>query len=266
MQLLNWDTFLLPYRQTVDELCLKLSNIKREYEGLKLPSPFENVYGRVKSVGSILDKAERKNIPIDQIANKIEDIAGVRIICRFVEDIPKIVELLRQREHYDLRIQQERDYINNTKPSGYRSYHILVKYNLLTRDGVKDMSGEIQIRTLAMDFWATIEHSLNYKYSGNMPSHLKDRLIASAEAAFLLDKEMSTIRDEIMEAQKIIQVKTDLVNDILQNIQKLYFTAKLETVNAYNAQFIELYQADDLERLIEFNRQLKVLAELYKAY
>ncbi len=264
MEIINWDLFLMPYRQTVDECLLKFTNIRKEYLLNSQLSPIENVYGRVKRISSILDKASRKNIPFSQISQKIEDIAGIRIICRFVEDIDKILEIIRFRRDYDMRILEERDYINNRKPSGYRAYHILIKYALFTNDGIKSVSAEIQIRTMAMDFWATIEHSLNYKYNGNIPEDVKERLYHSAEAAYMLDKEMSKIRGEITEAQKIMQVKSDVVDEILSTIQRLYFVAKLEKVNDLNSQFIELYQQDDLDKLFEFKRQLQIIAELYK--
>ena len=131
----------------------------------------------------------------------MQDIAGVRIMCQFVEDIYEVVDLLRERS--DMNILEERDYISNVKPSGYRSYHIVVEYPVQLITGEKKILAEIQIRTLAMNFWATIEHSLNYKYQGSFPSDLSARLKSAAEAAFNLDNEMSEIREEIQEAQNL---------------------------------------------------------------
>ncbi len=264
MEIINWDEFLLPYQQTVDELCLKFNNIKKEIILTGCHSPIESVNGRVKKIYSILDKANKKNIPYSRISQKIEDIAGIRINCRFVEDIEKVLELIRERNGHDIKILEEKDYITNTKPSGYRSYHVLIKYSLFTINGKQEIPSEIQIRTLAMNFWATIEHSLNYKYNGNMPEDLKKRLIRSAEAAFQLDKEMGKIRGEILEAQKVVQIKNKLVEDILKNIQSLYFTANLDRVNELNKQFFELYEEGNIEQLTSFNNQLKILTELYK--
>ena len=131
----------------------------------------------------------------------MQDIAGVRIMCQFVEDIYEVVDLLRERS--DMNILEERDYISNVKPSGYRSYHIVVEYPVQLITGEKKILAELQIRTLAMNFWATIEHSLNYKYQGAFPSDLSARLKSAAEAAFKLDNEMSEIREEIQEAQNL---------------------------------------------------------------
>lgn len=124
-------------------------------------------------------------------------------MCQFVEDIVIVVEHLRKRN--DFRILEERDYISNKKPSGYRSYHLVIEYPVQTINGEKKVIAEIQIRTLAMNFWATIEHSLSYKYRDEFPEDIKARLQRASEAAFQLDEEMSHIRDEIHEAQTYIQ-------------------------------------------------------------
>lgn len=154
-----WREMLGPYRQAVDELVVKFKHIKQEYQNAGMYSPIESVSGRVKRISSILDKAQRKGVPIEQIEEKIEDIAGVRIICQFVEDINTVVDIIRKRS--DLTVKREKDYISKSKPSGYRSYHIIVYYTVQTFGEPKTIEAEIQIRTLAMNFWSTIEHSLN---------------------------------------------------------------------------------------------------------
>ncbi len=264
MQIVNWKEFLLPYEQMVDELCVKFRNMTKDFLLLGQHSPIERVDGRVKKVSSILDKANRKGIPVDEVQDKIMDIGGVRIICRFVEDIDRVISLIRERDGFDLAIITEHDYITNTKPSGYRSYHFIIRYTILTSCGKRDLFCEIQIRTLAMNFWATIEHSLRYKYNDKIPEHLQKRLTSSAEAAFYLDKEMGTIRDEIIEAQKIIQVKNELVDQTLKKLQDLYYVAKLENVNDLNKKFYELYAEGDLSKLQDFYQQLKIMAKIYK--
>ena len=122
-------------------------------------------------------------------------------MCQFVEDIHQVVDLLRTR--HDMKVIIERDYITNKKASGYRSYHLVIEYPVQLIDGEKIILAEIQIRTLAMNFWATIEHSLNYKYQGEFPDEISERLRRSAEAAYQLDEEMSNIREEIQEAQRL---------------------------------------------------------------
>ncbi|WP_342509002.1 GTP pyrophosphokinase family protein [Sporosarcina sp. FSL K6-2383] len=199
----QWKQFLEPYKQAVDELKIKFKGLRAQYDLEDVHTPVEFVTGRVKPLASIYDRTLEKGIPFepsDELATELPDIAGLRMMCQFVDDIGTVVEALRQRK--DLEIVEERDYISNKKPSGYRSYHMIIKYPVQTIHGEKTILAEIQIRTLAMNFWASIEHSLNYKYEGEMPNEIRLRLERAAEAAFQLDEEMSQIRDEIQDAQQ----------------------------------------------------------------
>ncbi|MCT2535663.1 GTP pyrophosphokinase family protein [Aquibacillus koreensis] len=198
---MNWEVFLAPYVQVVEELKVKLKGMRAQFEYESKHSPIEFVTGRVKPVTSILEKARTKDIQLNELESEIQDIAGVRVVCQFVEDIYTIVDMLRSRN--DFTIIEERDYIQEKKDSGYRSYHMIIRYPVATVRGEKQIIAEIQIRTLAMNFWATNEHSLNYKYDGQIPKDIKARLKRAAEAAFRLDEEMSKIKDEVQEAQRI---------------------------------------------------------------
>ncbi|AIE59358.1 GTP pyrophosphokinase [Bacillus methanolicus] len=206
----HWDLFLAPYKQAVEELKVKLKGMRSQFELHSTHSPIEFVTGRVKPIASILDKANQKGIPLDRL-EEMQDIAGLRMMCQFVDDIMRVVELLRNRN--DFEIVEERDYISHKKASGYRSYHVVIRYPVQTIEGEKKILAEIQIRTLAMNFWATIEHSLNYKYKGQFPEDIRIRLQRAAEAAFLLDEEMSQIRGEIQEAQAFFTRKKELQQD-----------------------------------------------------
>ena len=263
-EIINWKELLYPYEQTVDELMLKFNYIRKEYLRLGLYSPIESVEGRVKSAASIIEKVSRKGISRNRIEDEVEDIAGIRLICQFVEDIPKIIDIIRQRDGHDIKIVEERDYIANKKESGYRSYHIIIKYGLNTAFGFKEVLAEIQIRTLAMNFWAVTEHELNYKYSGNLPDDLKTRLKNCSEASFNLDKEMSTIREELMQAEKMSELKSSLVSNILENIQNLYFKLHIDEADNINRRFIALYEDGDINKLKDFNEQLNIVAEMYR--
>ncbi len=178
----QWELFLAPYKQAVDELKIKLKGMRAQFERQQDHSPIEFVTGRVKPIASILDKADQKNIPLDKLAEEMQDIAGLRMMCQFVDDIEQVVELLRKRN--DFKVVEERNYISHKKPSGYRSYHVVIEYPVQTIKGEQKILAEIQIRTLAMNFWATIEHSLNYKYKGEFPEEINMRLQRAAEAAF----------------------------------------------------------------------------------
>ncbi len=260
--MINWKELLYPYEQAVEELLLKFRSLDKECRQLGMYSPIDSVCGRLKRPASILEKAGRKQIPPEKMEEEIEDIAGIRILCQFVEDIPKVIDMIRQRK--DMTVIEERDYINHTKPSGYRSYHMIIRYPLQTALGEKIIPAEIQIRTNAMNFWATAEHSLRYKYSGNIPQQLQDRLTNCAEAAFRLDTEMATIREEITNAQRLNEIKNHLVANILENIHNLYFEAELADMNEINKEFIRVWNGDDMDALREFNEKLNVMAEMYR--
>ncbi|EOT51473.1 MULTISPECIES: GTP pyrophosphokinase [Enterococcus] len=197
----DWEEFLAPYEQTVSELKVKLRGIRKQFREQNRHVPIEFVTGRVKPVDSILGKSRLRNIPLDRLETEMSDIAGLRIMCQFVEDIHQVVQLIRNRK--DMNVVIERDYITNQKASGYRSYHLVIEYPVQLVSGEKMIYAEIQIRTLAMNFWATIEHSLNYKYQGVFPEEIGERLRRAAEAAYQLDEEMSNIREEIQEAQHL---------------------------------------------------------------
>ena len=258
-----WREILGPYRQAVDELIVKFSHIKQECQDANIYCPIESVSGRVKKVSSILEKARRKGIELEDIEEKIEDIAGIRIICQFVEDIDAVVDIISKRA--DLEIKQKKDYITKSKPSGYRSYHLILKYMVQTVKGSKEISVEIQIRTLAMNFWSTIEHSLQYKYKENMPDDLRQRLLRAADAVDALDNEMSSVRYEIMDAQNFNRQKANVITDILNNIENLYHVANEREVEKIQNEFFSIYKQDDMELLKRFNTQLDVLAETYRA-
>ena len=195
----DWQLFLAPYEQAVDELKLKLKNLRKEFRIEHRRAPIEFVTGRVKTRESILEKMEVRKIAPEDVLVGVQDIAGVRIMCQFVEDIYEVANILKNRQ--DFKVLLIRDYIQNRKPSGYRSYHMVLEYPVQLASGeVKQLIVEVQIRTLAMSFWATIEHSLNYKYQGEYPQEILERLERASEAAFRLDEEMSEIRDEIREA------------------------------------------------------------------
>lgn len=197
----DWDLFLWPYQQAVSELKVKFRSLRQSFLNKGEHSPIEFVVGRVKTVDSIKEKMTRRVIAPEVIENDMQDIAGIRIMCQFVDDIYRVVDLIHERQ--DMQVVEERDYIQNAKPSGYRSYHMVIEYSVFLPDGPKKIIAEIQIRTLAMNFWATVEHTLNYKYQGKYPEDISKRLKTTAEAAYKLDEEMSSIKDEVKEAQRI---------------------------------------------------------------
>jgi putative GTP pyrophosphokinase len=253
----DWGTFLLPYDQAVEELKVKFKTMRAELKKREEYAPIEFVTGRVKKISSILDKAKRLHVPSDQLETGIEDIAGIRIMCQFVEDIRRVAEYIRRRK--DLTVLYEKDYITNYKDSGYRSFHMIVKYPVQTALGLKIVLAEIQIRTLAMNFWATIEHSLSYKYRESLPDNMRTRLKKAAEAAFVLDNEMSSMRLEILEAQKKFEDEANIVSKVLTGMHRLYFYHKIsETIDAQR-RFNELWERHDMEGIKQLHDEVKEL-------
>ncbi len=263
MEIQLWREILAPYELAVEELIVKFNHVKRQYKNAKMYSPIEMVSGRVKRVPSILEKAQRKGVSLEELEQKIEDIAGIRLICQFVEDIHTVAEIIRNRQ--DLEIKQEKDYITHSKPSGYRSYHIIAYYTVDTINGPKRLEVEIQIRTMAMNFWSTIEHSLQYKYKEHMPDEIRERLLRVADAVDALDTEVASVRDEIMDAQNSNREKARLISDILNNIENLYYVANEREVTKIQNEFYKIYQQDDMELLNRFNKELDIIAEMYRS-
>ena len=263
MEIQLWRSILCPYELAVRELIVKFEHIISEHRENDLYSPIEQVSGRVKSVSSILEKMQRKHIPMERMEEEVEDIAGIRIICQFEEDIETVASLIQNRS--DMTIKSEKNYLKPVKQSGYRSLHLIIYYTVETLNGPRKLQAEIQIRTMAMDFWATIEHSLQYKYKGDMPPHVAERLTNAADAIILLDQEMSSVRDEIMDAQNSSQMQSNLVKDILNNIENLYRVSSEREITKIQTEFLRVFHTKDLKQLERFHRQLDIIAEGYRA-
>ena len=263
MEIQLWRSILCPYELAVRELIVKFEHIISEHRENDLYSPIEQVSGRVKSVSSILEKMQRKHIPMERMEEEVEDIAGIRIICQFEEDIETVASLIQNRS--DMTIKSEKNYLKHVKQSGYRSLHLIIYYTVETLNGPRKLQAEIQIRTMAMDFWATIEHSLQYKYKGDMPPHVAERLTNAADAIILLDQEMSSVRNEIMDAQNSSQMQSNLVKDILNNIENLYRVSSEREVMKIQTEFLRVFHTKDLKQLERFHRQLDIIAEGYRA-
>ena len=171
----------------------------------------------------------------------------------------------RVRSRSDMTIKSEKNYLKHIKQSGYRSYHLIIYYTVDTINGPKRLQAEIQIRTMAMNFWATIEHSLQYKYKGEMPLHVAERLSNAADAIIALDREMSSVRNEIMDAQNSSQTQSNLVKDILLSIENLYKISNKREVEKIQDEFLRVFRTKDLQQLARFHRQLDIIAEGYRA-
>jgi putative GTP pyrophosphokinase len=192
----EFSRFMMLYQFGIAELMTKVNILKDEFTHINQYSPIEHVASRVKTPESIMRKAERLGIPItiDDISKNIFDIAGVRITCSFISDTYRIAEMLTSQS--DLRVIEREDYIANPKPNGYKSLHLIVEVPVFMSDSVRHVPIELQIRTIAMDFWASLEHKIYYKYNRDVPAELLDELTEAAAAAHRLDVKMERLNDE----------------------------------------------------------------------
>ena len=158
-------------------------------------NPIEHIKSRVKTPESIADKLDRRDldITVENARQYLTDIAGVRCICSYARDVFYIADVLKQLPGMEVRA--ERDYVTKPKPSGYRSYHLIVDVPVYLTDKTETLPVEIQIRTQAMDFWASLEHKVRYKYNGEMPGHISDELIECAEQIAKLDDRMYLVQE-----------------------------------------------------------------------
>ena len=173
----------------------KLTNLNHYYAAFSEGSPIEHIAYRIKSPESIAGKLLARNLPVTAEAamEHLADIAGARVICSYEKNIREIAGIIRAQ--HDLSVVSEKDYISAPKPSGYRSYHIVAEVKPGIQFGERRCPVEIQIRTSAMDFWASLEHKVRYKYGGEVPEHLIRELQACAEKINELDERMYLIQE-----------------------------------------------------------------------
>ena len=188
---------MMSYKFGMDEIMTKVNILREEFAYIHDYSPIEHVQSRVKSPDSILQKAVRKNCPptIAGLREHISDIAGVRITCSFVADAYVIRDMLMRQD--DVSVIDVKDYIAEPKSNGYQSLHLIVEVPVFMSDRVEPVRVEIQIRTVAMDFWASVEHKIYYKYDGEVPQELLDELKAAADGVTVLDQKMERLYGEV---------------------------------------------------------------------
>lgn len=175
----------------------KIEILRQDFRRNKAYNPIEHIKIRIKQPSSILKKAYMRGIPIDAkaIQENIDDLAGIRVVCTFKSDIYEIVEILKNIR--DIRILRIKDYITNPKPSGYQSFHIILEVPVDMIDGVEYCKVELQLRTMAMDFWASLEHKIKYKYDWNIPKEIKEELLECANVVDNLDDKMLKLHRKV---------------------------------------------------------------------
>lgn len=194
--------FMMAYKFALDEMTTKINILKDEFNYIHDYNPIEHVKSRLKSPESIFKKVLRKDcdMTLESIKTKIKDIAGMRITCSFISDIYEISRMIANQK--DIRIIEYKDYIKNPKPNGYQSLHMIVEIPIFMSDREELIMVEIQIRTIAMDFWASLEHKIYYKYNKEIPQKMLDELKATAEMAAHLDRKMEGLHKEMAKMKR----------------------------------------------------------------
>jgi len=193
----SWNEVLLVYRSALKEVNTKLEILNDEFQHVHRYNPIEHIKSRIKTSESIVKKLKRKGYEstIENMVEHVDDIAGIRIICSFTSDIYQIAEMLANQN--DIKVISIKDYIKSPKASGYKSYHMLITVPIFLSDRTIETKVEIQIRTVAMDFWASLEHKIHYKFEGNAPDHIREELVECARMVSDLDARMLSLNEEI---------------------------------------------------------------------
>ena len=198
----SWETLMFLYNSALKTVVTKLDILNDEFKYVHKYDPIEYIKSRIKTPESIVKKLKRHGLEtnVENMINHINDIAGVRIVCSFTSDIYQIAEMIGKQN--DLTVVSVKDYIRNPKASGYKSYHMLVSVPIFLGEQVIDTKVEIQIRTIAMDFWASLEHKIYYKFEGNAPDHISRELRDCSQIVSMLDLKMLQLNEEIAKAKK----------------------------------------------------------------
>ncbi|CAM3228695.1 GTP pyrophosphokinase family protein [Filibacter tadaridae] len=206
--------FMLAYKFALDEVSTKINILEEEFQLIHEYNPIEHINTRLKTPESIIKKALRKNVELSlpSIKENMRDIAGIRINCSFNSDIYKLSEMIQKQK--DIEVIEYKDYIKNPKPNGYRSLHLILKIPVFMSDRVEHVFVEMQIRTIAMDFWASLEHKIFYKFNKSVPEKITRELKEAAESANELDWKMENLHKEISEIKRMDEeFSTTLFNE-----------------------------------------------------
>ena len=204
----DWQTMILLYNSALKEVGTKLEILNDEFQHIHQYNPIEHIKSRVKTSESIVRKLKKRGYEstLENMQKYVNDIAGIRVICSFTSDIYRVADMLANQS--DVKVLSIKDYIKYPKESGYKSYHMLISVPIYLSDSVVDTKVEVQIRTVAMDFWASLEHKMNYKFDMNAPEEIKQELYECAQMVSALDDRMLQLNEEIREAKKLEELKS----------------------------------------------------------
>ena len=195
----GWETLMFLYNAALKEINTKIDILNDEFQHIYHYTPIEHIKSRIKTPASIVNKLKKNGYEtsVENMVKYVNDIAGIRIICSFTSDIYLIADMITKQS--DLKVVSVKDYIMHPKVSGYQSYHILVTVPIHLTQGIVDTIVEIQIRTIAQDFWASLEHKIYYKFEGNAPDYIRRELQECANIVSNLDRRMLSLNEKIQE-------------------------------------------------------------------
>ncbi|MBR0171743.1 MAG: GTP pyrophosphokinase family protein [Lachnospiraceae bacterium] len=199
----TWEEVTLVYSAALKQIGTKIDILNDEFQQVHRYNPIEHTKGRIKTPESIVKKLKRHGYEatIENMVKYVNDIAGFRIVCSFASDIYKIADMVSNQS--DIRVIAVKDYIRSPKDTGYRSYHMVITIPVFLSDRIIDTRVELQIRTVAMDFWASLEHKIRYKFEGHAPAHIGTELLECSHMVSELDERMMELNEEI---QKLMEV------------------------------------------------------------
>lgn len=194
----SWKEVTLIYKAALKMITTKMEILNDEFQHVHRYNPIEHIKARIKTPESSVKKLKRDGheSTIDNMIKYINDIAGIRVICSFTSDIYRIADMISEQR--DIRVIAVKDYITFPKSSGYKSYHMIVTVPVYLSDRTVDTKVEIQIRTVAMDFWASLEHKIHYKFEGDAPEHIRNELVECAKMVSDLDARMLKLNEELI--------------------------------------------------------------------
>lgn len=278
-----WGRTLLLYNAALLEIGTKLEILNNEFKQAHQYNPIEHITSRIKSSQSIAKKMRHngRELTVENIVKYINDIAGIRIICSFTSDIYRIADLIAKQS--DITVLKVKDYIVNPKPNGYTSYHMIVSVPIFLSNEVIDTKVEIQIRTIAMDFWASLEHKIYYKFEGHAPDHITRELKECADLVSFLDRKMVAINEEVQSYKAPEQEEgreVYLTNLIKERMKDAYGTVideksaieevkeseyslsyKKESTQKINEETHSISEEEESWRPVEEDGMLKVITE-----
>jgi len=240
----EWGNALLLYDAALKEINTKLEILNNEFKMAHQYNPIEHITSRIKSPQSIAKKLRhnQRELTVENIVKYVNDVAGIRIICSFTSDIYRIADLISKQ--IDVKVLKVKDYIMCPKENGYTSYHMIVSIPVFLSERTVETKVEIQIRTIAMDFWASLEHKIYYKFEGNAPEHIQKELKECSEIVAYLDQKMLSLNEEIK------NVNRDRVAACHEEITGTYRTIVAETFGTIATEeehIVEIHETEEVK-------------------